>query len=119
VTDPREPLGRLIREEWVKWASEQPDPKPSWLLPWEELDAGQREVDMRMGAAVAAAERERAAGQIARHVEQLAASYPEDVFPPGGESRDAISGTAMRHALLNAARSIREDWPELEENTDA
>ena len=50
-----EALGRLVRETWVAWAHEQPDPKPSWLVPWDELDDGQREVDMRIGAAVGAA----------------------------------------------------------------
>lgn len=48
----RELLGRLVRQAWVQWAREQPGPKPSWLLPWEELDAGQREVDMRIGVAL-------------------------------------------------------------------
>jgi hypothetical protein len=56
----REALGRLVRETWVAWAREQPDPKPSWLTGWDELDEGQREVDCRIGEAVAAAERERA-----------------------------------------------------------
>lgn len=54
----REALGRLVREAWVAWAREQPGPKPSWLVPWEDLDEGQREVDMRIGEAVAAAQRE-------------------------------------------------------------
>jgi hypothetical protein len=49
------------------------------------------------------AERER----IAQHMESLAANYPEDVFCPEGTSRDAIGGSAMRHAYLNAARAIR------------
>ena len=49
--------------------------------------------------------------QIAAHVEAIADNYPEDVFPSDGTSRDAISGTAMRHAYRNAARSVREDWP--------
>jgi hypothetical protein len=48
--EPRELVGRLVRQVWVQWAREQPDPKPSWLLPWEELDDGQREADMRIGA---------------------------------------------------------------------
>lgn len=48
----RELLGRWVRQVWVQWASEQPDPKSSWLLPWEELDDGQREVDMRIGEAL-------------------------------------------------------------------
>lgn len=59
MADDREPLGRIVRETWVAWALEQPDLKPSWLIPWEELDEGQREVDMRIGAEVAAAERGR------------------------------------------------------------
>jgi len=54
--------------------------------------------------AVRASERER----IAATLEALAGYYPEDVFPPGSDSRDSVSGAAMRHAYLNAARSIRE-----------
>jgi len=54
-----EALGALVRSVWVEWAREQPNPKPSWLIPWEDLDPGQREVDMRIGEAVAAAERKR------------------------------------------------------------
>ena len=54
MDDPREPLGRLVREKWVAWALSQPHPKPSWLVPWEELDDGQREADMQIGEVVAA-----------------------------------------------------------------
>jgi hypothetical protein len=176
ATGERERLGCLVRETWVAWAREQPGPKPSWLTGWDDLDEGQREVDMRIGVAVAVAERERLAGEIeaeaaghlftirramrwavwvvrgrpadddpgsdyarersamaadysppccpvetaavtraaaaereriARHMEALAASYPEDVFHPEGTSRDAIGGNAMRHAYTNAARAIR------------
>lgn len=46
--------------------------------------------------------------RIAALVEDYAANYPEDVFPPSSDSRDAIGGTAMRHAYRNAARMIRE-----------
>lgn len=52
VGEPRELVGRMVRQVWVEWAREQPHPKPSWLLPWEELDEGQREVDMRIGVAL-------------------------------------------------------------------
>jgi hypothetical protein len=45
----REYLGRMVREEWVKWAREQKDPKPHWLVPWEELDEPMKEVDRRIG----------------------------------------------------------------------
>jgi hypothetical protein len=44
-----ENLGRMVRDEWVAWAREQPDPKPSWLTPWDGLDEGQRAVDIRIG----------------------------------------------------------------------
>jgi len=49
----REALGRLVREVWVTWAREQPDPKPHHLDPWERLDEGGKEVDRRIGEAVA------------------------------------------------------------------
>jgi hypothetical protein len=45
----REQLGREVRAVWMAWAREQPDPKPSWLLPWEELTEPEREVDRRIG----------------------------------------------------------------------
>jgi hypothetical protein len=54
----REDLGRLVRHVWVEWAREQDNPKPSWLLSWEDLDDGQREVDMRIGEALVKAARE-------------------------------------------------------------
>ena len=73
---------------------------------WEERAASQREMDMRIGEAVAAAEWER----LADLLDNLAANYPEDVFPPTGVSVDAISGTAMRLAYSYAARRVREGW---------
>lgn len=48
----REELGRLVREVWVRWAREQPDPKSSWLTPWEGLSEPDREVDRRIGDAL-------------------------------------------------------------------
>jgi hypothetical protein len=50
----RESLGRLVREVWIEWAKEQPNPKPSWLLPWDELSEPDREVDRRIGEHLAA-----------------------------------------------------------------
>jgi len=52
ILESREALGRVVRQVWVEWAREQPNPKPSWLTPWEDLDDGQREVDMRIGEAL-------------------------------------------------------------------
>ena len=50
--DIRERQGRRVREIWVAWAMEQPDPKPSWLVPWDELGEADKEVDRRIGAAL-------------------------------------------------------------------
>ena len=48
----REALGALVRDVWVAFASEQPEPKASWLLPWDELTEPEREVDRRIGETV-------------------------------------------------------------------
>lgn len=50
----REHLGRALRAAWLAWARRQPNPKPSWLLPWEDLPAEHQEVDMCMAEAVLA-----------------------------------------------------------------
>jgi hypothetical protein len=71
MTNPRIPYGRLVRRNFVRWAREQRNPKPSWLLKWDEIDDDQREVDMRIGEAVAAAERQRIRmASRAQHVAQ-------------------------------------------------
>ena len=46
-------LGRAVRDEWVKWAREQPNPKPSWLVPWDELSEPDKDVDRRIGRRLA------------------------------------------------------------------
>jgi hypothetical protein len=45
----REALGRLVREVWVVWAKDQPNPKPHHLAPWDALAEPDREVDRRIG----------------------------------------------------------------------
>ena len=45
----RDDLGRIVREVWIKWAKEQPSPKPSWLVPYDQLNEPDREVDRRIG----------------------------------------------------------------------
>jgi hypothetical protein len=49
----REDLGERVREVWIDWAKTQPDPKPSWLLPWDEMSEKDREVDRRIGETIA------------------------------------------------------------------
>jgi len=55
TAEDRDFYGRIVRQVWVEWAKEQPNPKPHHLLPWEELDEDNREVDRRIGETVAKA----------------------------------------------------------------
>jgi hypothetical protein len=49
----RDDLGRIVREAWVRWAQTQPSPKPSWLVPYDELSEADKEADRQIGEAVA------------------------------------------------------------------
>lgn len=49
----RETLGRFVREAWVRWAETQPSPKPSWLVPYDELFEADKEADRQIGEAIA------------------------------------------------------------------
>jgi hypothetical protein len=49
----RDELGRMVREAWVRWAQTQPNPKPTWLVPYEGLDEPDKEADRQIGEAVA------------------------------------------------------------------
>lgn len=48
----RDRLGRRVREVWVRWAQQQPNPKPSWLVPYDELSEADKEADRRIGSAL-------------------------------------------------------------------
>jgi hypothetical protein len=50
--DSRDALGQHVRAVWIAWAREQPNPKPSWLVPWEGLSEPDREVDRMIGEAL-------------------------------------------------------------------
>lgn len=50
--DHRDALGRRVREVWVAWAQRQPDPKPSWLVPYDDLDEADKEADRCIGSAL-------------------------------------------------------------------
>lgn len=49
----RDTLGRMVREAWVRWAEMQPSPKPSWLVPYDELAEPDKEADRQIGEAIA------------------------------------------------------------------
>lgn len=49
----RDELGRMVREAWIAWAQTQPAPKPSWLVPYDELSEPDQEADRSIGERVA------------------------------------------------------------------
>lgn len=50
--DEREFLGRVVREAWIAWAQGQPNPKPTWLVPYDKLAEADKEADRQIGEAV-------------------------------------------------------------------
>jgi hypothetical protein len=48
----RDDRGALVRAVWIAWAEEQPNPKPSWLVPYHMLSEPDKEVDRRIGDAL-------------------------------------------------------------------
>lgn len=100
AADPEAPqrvaLGMLVRAVWVAWAREQPDAKPSWLAGWAELDDGQREVDCRIGEAVAEAERERIALDLRARADDHDVMVPPD--PVAGKRDHLLFSAGLRRA---------------------
>lgn len=49
----RERLGQFVRDAWIRWAQTQPNPKPSWLVPYDDLSEPDKEADRQIGEAIA------------------------------------------------------------------
>ena len=98
----RQLAGRLVRNVWVQWAREQAAPKPSWLVGWDELDADQREVDMRIGETLFDAGRRAGPGDgqvddVA--VAVLRAALDDGAVPDGHHAavRQGVNGRWLTH----------------------
>ncbi len=48
----RDVLGKVVRDAWLDWAKKQPNPKPHWLTPYEELSEPDKEVDRQIAEAM-------------------------------------------------------------------
>jgi hypothetical protein len=48
-TQERDRLGRIVRDLWISWAESQPNPKPSWLVPYDQLSDTYKEADIVIG----------------------------------------------------------------------
>lgn len=98
----REALGEIVRGVWIQWAKEQPSLKPSWLVPWEGLSEPDKEVDRRIGVALATVG-QGFAGAIDAPVltEEAAQKWAEGMC---GAADLAAPADAVTEALLAAAR---------------
>lgn len=47
-----ERIGKLVRDTWIAWAKEQPNPKQSWLVEWDNLPEPDKDVDIRIAVAI-------------------------------------------------------------------
>lgn len=83
----RDNLGRLVREAWVRWAETQDMAKPSWLLPYDELDENEKEADRQIGEA------------LARSV--LAELYPSDYARAASLDNGAVDLLALAAQMKN------------------
>lgn len=94
-------LGDLVPALVGDWVLSVSGKGEFWTVPGSDFAATYEPVDPDADLY------EAVAPKIAAHMDKLAANYPEDVFPAAGTGRDAIGGTAMRHAYRNAARAVR------------
>jgi hypothetical protein len=94
----RDTLGREVRRIWIEWAMEQPDPKSSWLLPWEALSESDREVDRRIGEGVAAI-----SAAVAPSAQLADPSDPSWIY------RASVCGSQIASEILKDALPVRGD----------
>jgi phage baseplate assembly protein gpV len=102
-----------IRVAWVDWALTQPNPKPSWLVPWDRLDEQSKDADRAIARRLlalyatppatgdAAAVRE----ACAKACDRLIARY--DKAPGAHEAYGAYTHVAHRAAVRLCAAAIR------------
>jgi hypothetical protein len=84
MSDPREPLGQVVHQVRRDFEAERSALKdrPGFLmLPWEERHPEQRELDMRIGSAVAARAVADLKAQVREVVDGWMAHYPAGGWP--------------------------------------
>lgn len=111
----RDDWGRLVRETWIRWARTQPDPKPSWLVPYDELSEPDREADRMIGEAVARAARE----ELNRLYEGLGRIVQPDAIGPWLETPNpAFNGLKPSEVIRRGqSEKVWQMIHEIEQNT--
>ncbi|HEX3640625.1 MAG TPA: hypothetical protein VHV10_04990 [Ktedonobacteraceae bacterium] len=69
IAQNREEGGRLVRLAWIRWAKQQPDPKFSWLVEWDDprFPEADREADRQIWDAIVAPYNESVVALIAEN----------------------------------------------------
>ena len=101
----REFYGQLVRMAWIEWAKEQPDPKPSWLVPWAELSEPDREADRRIGETVRKASIDT---RIAELEQSLAAA--QQALVRGSDAAYWMNRTREAEQAQRDAEAERDRW---------
>lgn len=73
----RDFLGQIVREAWVKWAKQQPSPKPSWLAPYVELSETDRNMLRPAFAALHGSQAIRIPDTVVALIRRLDATLPK------------------------------------------
>lgn len=112
-TPDRETLGRMVRDVWLEHQRAKPHPKPENLRPWDELDEGAKEVEMKMGERLYwAGVRGAAPGGVREQAEQrvivAARAYRESVVAIG---ESASEQGAMQREMFAAIDAL--EWESL------
>ncbi len=108
----REALGRAVREVWIAWANEQPDPKKlSWLVPWDQLCERDKEVDRRIGETVyrmgVEAERERTLAGLHEYQRQKLAADARATEAERFAEAWQFDNTDLRQRIERAVKYVR------------
>lgn len=98
----RDYLGRVVRDAWIAWATRQPDPKPSWLVPYDDLSAADQEADRLIGDAVWAVAEIDAEARIAA-LEAAARALLTDADPARFLANDDAYDRWVHHRAILAA----------------
>lgn len=110
--------GRIVREAWMTWARQQPNPKPSWLVPYDDLSEADKEADRQVFEACVRTQGGAPASFEPTTAELLSLVKSLQLREPGKEAQDeAFRPTPLRNGLVRALIQVmsqleREETPE-------